>query len=61
VTHEMLVLNGAERAQRDKAFFTRTVTSSIDIPTQSAEKKKKLSASNVKFLQSLGFKVRNFF
>ena len=61
VTHEMLVLNGAERTQRDNAFFTRTtITSSIDTPARSSEKnKKKLNASNVKFLQSLGFAVRN--
>ena len=57
----MLVLNGAERTQRDNAFFTKLVTSPLDNARSSnCVSKKKLSASNVKFLQSLGFVVRNF-
>ena len=57
----MLVLNGTERAQRDNIFFTRP-TSQLDNTRSSnciRKKKKKLSASNVTFLKSLGFAVRN--
>jgi len=57
----MLVLNGTERTQRDNVFFTRPTTSQLD-NTRSSDcirKKKKLSASNVTFLKSLGFAVRN--
>ena len=56
----MLVLNETE--QKDKAFFTRPVTSQFD-NTRSSDscirQKKKLSVSNVTFLKSLGFAVRN--
>ena len=58
----MLVLNGTERTQRDNVFFTRPTTSQLDNTRSSnciIKKKKKLSASNVTFLKSLGFAVRN--
>jgi len=57
----MLVLNGTERTQRDNAFFTRPVMSQFDNTRSSSciREKKKLSVSNVIFLKSLGFAVRN--
>jgi len=59
----MLVLNGMERMQRDNAFFTRPMTSQFDNTHSSScirqKKKEKLSVSNVTFLKSLGFAVRN--
>ena len=59
----MLVLNRTERTQRDNVFFTRPTTSQFDNTRSSScirkKKKKKLSASNVTFLKSLGFAVRN--
>ena len=58
----MLVLNGTERTQRDNASFTRSVTPQLDNTRSSScirKKKKKLSATNVTFLKSLGFAVRN--
>jgi len=59
---EILVLNGTERTQRDNTFFTRPMTSQFDNTRSSSciRQKKKLSASNFKFLQSLRFAVRNF-
>jgi len=56
------MLNGIERMQRDNAFFTRPVTLQLDNTRSSScnrQKKKKLSTSNVTFLKSLGFAVRN--
>jgi len=48
-------------AHRDNAFFTRSITSPLDnIRSSNCISKKNLSVSNVKFLQSLGFAVRNF-
>jgi len=59
----MLVLNETERTQRerDNAFFTRPVTSQFDNTRSSSciRQKKKLSVSNVTFLKSLGFAMRN--
>jgi len=58
----MLVLNGTERMQRDNAFFlARPVTSQFDNTRSSSfiRQKKKLSVSNVTFLKSLEFAVRN--
>jgi len=56
----MLVLNGTVRTQRDNIFFTRPTTSQLDnIRSSNCIRKKKLSASNVTFLKSLGFTVRN--
>jgi len=55
---KMLILN---RTQRNNAFFTKLVMSPLDnIHSFSCIRKKKLSASNVKFFKSLGFMVRNF-
>jgi len=57
----MLVLNETERTQRDNAFFTRPVTSQFDNTRSSSyiRQKKNLSLSNVTFLKSLGFAMRN--
>ena len=58
----MLVLNGTKRTQRDNVFFTRPTTSQLDNTRSSnciKKMKKELSASNVIFLKSLGFAVRN--
>ena len=54
VVYEMLVLNGHVR---DNAIFTKsTFVSKLQSP--GCAKKKKLTASNVEFLKSLGFAVR---
>ena len=56
----MLVLNGTERTQRDNVSFTRSVTPQLDnARSSSCIRKKKLNATNVTFLKSLGFAVRN--
>ena len=57
----MFVLNGTERPQRDNTFFTRPVTLQLDNIRSSSciNTKKELSASNVTFLKSLGFAMRN--
>ena len=56
----MLVLNGSEHA-RDNAIFSRPAASTFGIIESSdcEKKKKKLNASNIEFLKSLGFAVRN--
>lgn len=57
----MLVLNGSVQA-RENTFPTTTTTTTIDDIRTSRncmKRRKKLSVSNVKFLQSLGFAVRN--
>ena len=52
----MLVLNGSQSTQKDNAFFTKPMTSPLDNTcSSSCIRKKKLSASNVTFLNSLGF------
>ena len=57
----MLVLNETERTQRNNAFFTRPVTSQFDNTRSFSciRQKKKLNVSNVTFLKSLEFAVRN--
>ena len=63
--HEMLVLNDLKNARDNNNIFTIPIDDIIRSSSSSSsfncakKTRKKLSASNVEFLQSLGFAVRN--
>ncbi|KAL6253536.1 hypothetical protein P5V15_015384 [Pogonomyrmex californicus] len=53
----MLVLNEAKHTQRDNASFTKKTSIDNIRSSGCVKKRKKLNASNVKFLQALGFAI----
>ncbi|KAL6265945.1 hypothetical protein P5V15_002794 [Pogonomyrmex californicus] len=57
----MLVLNEAKHAQRDNASFTKKTPIDNTRSSGCIKKRKKLNASNIKFLQTLGFTQQDLY